>query len=467
LAKLQLTHAQETIAPDQSRDAASFSAPWNLLWFGLGLRLFFLTIGKMYVFRPVLDHLAFGSEAGHIARALLTGRGYADPFWWAQSGPTAWISPGFPLLLAGIFKVFGIYSNASGWVMMATGCTVNAAAARWIWEIGARCFGARTAGWAAWLWALSPWAMLFALMLPWETAISTGLFAYAFLLTLRLRGIGNQDGEVGYTFGRWAAWGVAWGLVSLFNPSILVFLPCAGIWLLIGADSTLQKRALGAALAGTIFVAIMAPWWIRNERVFHKFIPARGNLGVEFCNGNCYGVEGVIGQWDHPNLGMQQMKMYLRDGEVAYNRERMNEFKAVVRQHPLEFVKMTLLRMDFYWFGVERPLGHPFGEDLSTVLFSLTSLCGIWGAWTAWRRKLPGAALFGMALLTMPTLYYVVATQERFRHPIEPLLYVLGVYAVQSAEKSWRVGWFGRKTHATDAPQMHEPLASFPLSGAA
>jgi hypothetical protein len=118
---------------------------------------------------------------------------------------------------------------------------------------------------------------------------------------------------------------------------------------------------------------------------------------------------------------------------------------------------MTLLRMDFYWFGVERPLGHPFGEDLSTVLFSLTSLCGIWGAWTAWRRKLPGAALFGMALLTMPTLYYVVATQERFRHPIEPLLYVLGVYAVQSAEKSWRVGWFGRKTHATDAPQMHEP----------
>ncbi len=430
----------ENKPPMESR-AAEFKAPWDIFWIGLAVRLVFLTIGKFYVLSSMLDYTKYGSEAGHIARALLQGRGYSDPFDWAHTGATAWLSPGYPLLMTGVFKLFGIYSHRSAWVILAIQCVFNAAMARWVWEIGSRCFGRRVGSVAGWIVALSPWAMLYALMLVWETSISTALFMWAIVLTLRLRGVGGEANstESGYTWTRWTAWGFAWGMVALFNPSILIFLPCAGIWLLLGHEWPLARRIAGATVAGVLFLAMMAPWWIRNERVFHKFIPARGNLGVEFCYGNCHGIGGVLGQWDDLPWGIEE---YQRLGEVAYDHARMQDFKDVVRHNPLQFVEMSLLRLNFYWFGVTGNMGNGIGADLSQSIYAFAGLGGLIGAWLAWRRKLPASGLFALAILTMPTLYYFVETQERYRQPLEPLLYVLAIFAVLSAEKSWRVRWF-------------------------
>jgi hypothetical protein len=430
--------AKQSLVTADSTQSQPFRAPWALFWVAITIRLVFLLLGKLYVIPPMLDHTKFGSEAGHIARALLAGRGYSDPFDWSKTGPTAWLAPGYPLLLAAIFKYFGIYTNASAGVILAIQCVFNAAMARWVWEIGARCFGRRVGDVTGWIVALSPWSMLYALMLIWETSISTALFMFAIILTLRLRGIG---GDGGYTWGRWTAWGFCWGMVALFNPSILVFLPCAGIWLLLGAEWPMARKLTGATVAGTIFLLMMAPWWIRNERVFHKFIPARGNLGAEFCLGNCHGIEGTLGQWDNLPWGIED---YVRGGEVAYNAGQMDQFKQVVRHNPVQFVEMSLLRFGFYWVGGVEGQGDSLGAYLSQLVYAFAGLAGLWGAWTAWRRKLPASGLFVMAILAMPTLYYLVETQERYRQPLEPLLYVLAIYAVVAAEKSWRVRWFGR-----------------------
>ena len=431
------------VSADEGQPA--FRAPWILFWFGLGLRLFFLTVGHLYVLPTYMDHFKFGSEGGHIARALVEGRGFADPFVWGRSGPTAWLAPGYPLFMGGVFKVFGVYSLGSAWVLFAVQCLFNAAMARWIWEIGVRCFNRRVGQIAGWIWALSPWAMLWALMLLWETSISTALFMWALLLTLRLRGIG---GEGGYTWGRWTAWGFAWGLLALINPSICLFTPVAGIWTLFGKEWPMARKLQGATLAGTVFVLMLAPWWVRNERVFHKFIPVRGNLGAELCLGNCHGTEGVIGQWDNPNLLIGHGNDYMRQGEIAYNNAGMQEFKQVVKERPREFLEMTLMRIDFYWFGVARTYGGNFGGELTDLLYSFCGLGGIVGAWVAWRRKLPGSDLIGMALVVMPLMYYIVETQERYRQPLEPVLYLLTIYAVTVAERSWRISWFGLRGRA-------------------
>ena len=58
------------------------------------------------------------AEAGHIAGNLALGHGYAIA---AQDGrflPTAWISPLYPLLLSGIFRVFGAFSKTSASVAL-------------------------------------------------------------------------------------------------------------------------------------------------------------------------------------------------------------------------------------------------------------------------------------------------------------------------------------------------------------
>jgi hypothetical protein len=61
---------------------------------------------------PYRDHWRLGGEAGRIARSITEGEGFSNPLF-GQTGPTAWLAPVFPYLLAGIFKIFGIYSKSS------------------------------------------------------------------------------------------------------------------------------------------------------------------------------------------------------------------------------------------------------------------------------------------------------------------------------------------------------------------
>jgi hypothetical protein len=131
----------------------------------------------------------------------------------------------------------------------------------------------------------------------------------------------------------------------------------------------------------------------------------------------------------------------------------------------MHFLKMTLLRVDFYWFGVQRPMSHPLADTLSIVTFCFTSVGGLLGAWLAWRRKTAAAGLFAMALLSMPVLYYLVATQERFRHPIEPLLYLLGGYLFEAAETSFRVRWFTRAEATSSRMPTAEACPDFAQAG--
>ena len=56
----------------------------------------------------------FAQETGSIAHSLAAGKGYSSPYG-AESGPTAWLTPVYPLLVAGIFRIFGIESLHSFW----------------------------------------------------------------------------------------------------------------------------------------------------------------------------------------------------------------------------------------------------------------------------------------------------------------------------------------------------------------
>ena len=126
---------------------------------------------------------------GRIARALVTGYGYADPFT-GHSGPTAWVPPLYPLLLAGVFKIFGVYTAASAWVILTINSIFSAATALLIYEIAARCFqktgrARKIALWSAWLWALYPAALQYAVHWVWDMALTAFLFSAVIVLALR------------------------------------------------------------------------------------------------------------------------------------------------------------------------------------------------------------------------------------------------------------------------------------------
>jgi 4-amino-4-deoxy-L-arabinose transferase-like glycosyltransferase len=405
--------------PKQER----FRPPWLVFWVAFVVRVLYLTLAHTYRFRPYDDHMLFGEEMGRIARALATGYGFSDPFR-GHTGPTAWVGPLYPLLLAGVFKLFGVFSPLSAWVILTLNSLFSALTTLTIWEIAARCFNLNVARWSVWVWALYPAAMQYAVRWVWDTSLTTFLFSWVLVLALRLRS--------GETLGRWTLFGLLWGLTGLSNPALLVFLPACGLWVLAGSS---RRQLSGVLLAAVLFTACLGPWTWRNWLVFHHFVPARGNFGAELYLGNGPGSTGLLMEYDHPIQAPDQLRLYTAMGEIAYSKMRGERAMTSMRTDPDRFVKNTLKRVFFFWAGVPHPVSRTeWVEYARSLNFILGSVCGLLGLALAHRQKAPASWLFAWAFVLLPVVYYGVATHARFRHPLEPLIVILGVYLFQSAE---------------------------------
>ena len=428
-----------------------FRAPRFIFWAAFLLRVLYLTLAHTYRIRLSEDHLQFGWEMGRIARALATGFGYADPFT-GHSGPTAWVPPLYPLLLAAVFKLFGVYTATSAWVILTLNSLFSAATAPLIFEIASRCFHrtgrARSlALWSAWLWALYPAALQYAVHWVWDMALTALLFSAVLVLALRVRSIGEETGEnipqsTPQTTLRWSLFGVFWGMIALLNSTILLFLPVCGIWMLLGtakAEPTERKSALArATLAAVIFLACLAPWMLRNYTVFHAFIPIRGNLGAELHDSVLDSYNGFTVGTRIPVCDVCPAYLeYKRMGEYAYVQREGKLAREHIRTHKLRFFQLAFKRVYFFWVSVPKPAEKGILlEAVREANYFFISLAALLGLALALKQRIPGAVLFAWAFALLPLTYYFVTVQARFRHPLEPIMTILAVYLFQSATPS-------------------------------
>jgi hypothetical protein len=416
-----------------------FDSTTLAFWAAFLVRVAYLTIAHTYRIRPYPNHFEYGWEMGRIARALATGRGYADPFI-GHTGPTAWVTPLYPLLIAFVFKLTGVYSVASAWILLTLNSLFSALTVFPIAAIARRffaaCGSARAASierWAVWLWALYPAAMQYAVRWVWETSLSTLLFTCAVALALRMRQR-PPDQPARAVMRDWVLFGLIWGAIALANPSLVLFLPFAGIWILAGAGEALPRNLAGAGVSGLVFVLILTPWVVHNTRVFHHFVPLRSNFGAELCLGNGPGATGLLMEYNHPAQDPQQLRLYSAMGEYRYAQMRGALAKQTIREDGLLFLRNTLKRLYFFWFGVPSPSSNAATRFFRSLNFGFLTTAGLLGLLLALRRRVFGAWLFAFAFLTIPAVYYFVTVHARFRHPLEPLIALLGVFLFQSAE---------------------------------
>ena len=438
-------------------DGLGIKAPMRLFWVGLAVRVLYMTFAGTWKIRVLMDHFQFGWELGRIARSVALGQGYANPFL-GHTGPTTWIPPLYTLLLAGVFKLCGIYTAQSAWTIFALNSVFSAATALCVYEIAARCFGRRVALWSGWLWALYPAAMQFAVHWVWDMSLTTWLFAGALLLALRARAVDVTGTAVddGHRLRRWSVFGLIWGLIALSNPSLLIVLPVVMLWMVWGARRTafqLEHCVRGAVVAIVVLTLCLAPWIARNWQVFHVFIPTRGNLGAELYQSTLESNNGF--PWG-ATLPMAEadplMRRYTQIGEVAYVREQGVAAKQRIRQHPRRILGWVGKRVYFFWASVPHPLDrHPAVEYIREINFGFLSVTGWLGLLLALRRRIPGANLFLATFLVVPLIYYAITVQARFRHPLEPLICILSVYLFQSADRTRLWSW--------SSPHVAQPVA--------
>jgi hypothetical protein len=421
-----------------------------MFWVGFLVRVLYITLAHSYRVRLDQDHLQFGWEMGRIARAIVTGYGFADPFT-GHSGPTAWTPPLYPLLIAGVFKIFGVYTAKSAWVVLTINSIFSAATSSVIYEIAARCFSVlgssrarKIALWSGWLWALHPAAMQYAVRWVWDMAVTAFLFSKIIVLALRVRGVGEDlPAAETQTTARWAMFGILSGMIGLLNSTLLLFVPICGIWMLLGTiknKTVLARTFPKAVMAGTLFFACLAPWMWRNWTVFHAFVPIRGNFGAELHASIAEGFDGFTNGSRIPICDACPVyKEYKQMGELAYVRRQDELAKEYIRSHKLLFVQLAVKRFYFYWFGVPHPIEFGvWNEAIRIVNYSFVSLAGLLGLALALKQRIPGAVLFAWAFALLPLVYYFVTIHARFRHPLEPIITILAVYLFQSASSSLR-----------------------------
>src|SRR5437763_8728593 len=187
------------------------------------LRLAVVTIGHTYRITPRRDHFQFGWEMGRIARSITIGQGFSSPTD-LPTGPSAWAPPVYPYILAGVFKLFGIYSNLSAWTILTFNSILSALTCLTLYRIGEKIYGVPVARGAAWTWAFFPYAIYWPVRVVWEMSLTAFLLSLVFLLVLRLKQTGRLSD--------WIVFGLLWGVIALTNTAILSLLPCFLLWLL-------------------------------------------------------------------------------------------------------------------------------------------------------------------------------------------------------------------------------------------
>jgi len=432
-----------TAAPDQRGNSFATwlrtRGPWQIFWIAFALRVACILIGHTYRIRPDDHHFNFGFEGGRIARALVTGRGYADPFD-GLSGPTAWLPPLYPLLLALSFKLFGLYTRGAAIFVLIANSFFSALIVPAIWEIAARCFDtqgfARRAAksvtpvalWSAWLWAVYPAFLQYAIHWIWEMSLTTCLFAWVLVLALRLRGVGGAR-STGLT--TWIFFGALWGAIALSNASLLLVFPASLLYI---AWPNLKGSLAGAITACVVFAIVLTPWVARNQRTMHAFIPTRDNFGIELYQSSLFYHD--IFEWGQAvplNTQDPSYIAYARMGEVAYAQMRGEQAKHTLATHKRTFAKLTAERVEFFWLGMPHGTSkHPAGEVIRTMNYVFLSAAGLWGLGLALKRRVPGSVLMLFVFALVPLVYYAVTVQSRFRHPIEPLICILTIYLFRS-----------------------------------
>jgi 4-amino-4-deoxy-L-arabinose transferase-like glycosyltransferase len=388
-------------------------------------RLGLILLNHTYKFKPLDNDFSFGFEMGRIGRAIASGRGFSDPFT-IPTGPTAWEPPLYPYLIAGVFRLTGIYTHLSAFILLSINSVFSALTSIPIFLIARKCFSEKVAMWTAWMWAVLPSVMFWSTRWVWETSLAALLMTVIFWLTLRL-----EDSEAA---GPWIGFGLLWGIAALTNTSLLSFLPASGLWAWYRRAKQARRSLSGIVLAAIFFSATIAPWLVRNYEVFGKFIFVRSNFGAELRLGNGPGANGMWMQWLHPSQNVLEMRRYEQLGEIQYVATRKREAMDFIRQSYGRFAWLNLKRFIYYWGGLPRSSEIPALAPFKNSLFLASSVLAFWGLGRALRKKRPGAWLFFWLVLSYPAIYYLVFPHPRYRHPIEPELGILIVYVISEAE---------------------------------
>lgn len=393
----------------------------------LAIRLVFLWLYVAQHPARALATIPFLFEPGNIAYSLATGHGFSSPFR-VETGPTAWMTPVYPLLLAAIFRVFGTYTLQAFIAAAAFNVLCSALTCVPLYYAAKRVGGRTTAAIATALWAVFPNALLLPLESLFDASLSALLAAAILWATLRVSESPRRRD--------WALYGLLWGTALMTNASLVSLLPFLFGWAEYRAHRTSVCRFTRPALAGLVTLLCCVPWTVRNYREFHAFVPLRTVAGLALWLGNNPQAESNSVARLHPISNQRERDKYIEMGEIAYMSEKQTLAVEYILSHPSQEVALLAERFTAIWTGGSTHPLRDFAHARSArfywvVLFNMLAAAGaLAGVIVLWRAGSPFAFPLTAFPLIFPLVYYLALAPPRYRHPVDPELLLLTALAI-------------------------------------
>ena len=375
----------------------------GIVFLALASRIAVAVLTRSWIFSDADHFKEYGFEMGAIGASIAMGNGFAWPAWVGYpEGPTAWMAPVYPWFIGLAFKAFGIYSQQAAVALELFQTLISVLSCVALYWLGKRVYDARTGLLAAFIFAVYPVSIHFAVQKIWSTTLFVFCILVIALLFMRMADQPNLRTGV--------ALGALLGFTALLDVTILAVVPFALVWLWWAGRGRGRRSLAPAAAILIVSGLVILPWLVRNYTVLGHVTFIKSNFGRVLYEGN----KGLTpGDPDEFPLVVEPTN------EAASNRVLLSRGVEGILDHPGQFVERTLSRVARFWTMIKRPAGAQ--EQTALMIYLGMLLLAVGGLIrSSFNRDLVLILLF---LLALPLVYYItIATHVRYRYPIEPLL---------------------------------------------
>lgn len=211
------------------------------------------------------------------------------------------------------------------------------------------------------------------------------------------------------------------------------------------AERKVNVAARAFVVSSVLYIALMAPWWVRNYSVFGTFVPFSTGASANLYLGNNQKNPHAGVDWKN-DVDQDEVKRILAiPGEIDRARAFAVAGWDYIRAEPVAFIDRMSRKFLRFWNIV------PNAKEFSGWFFRLVSMasfapvlvlaivCAI-----GWRQQAALFVPFYLLIGYFTVLHMVTIASLRYRLPIEPLLILMAAGPVAAG---WaRVGAAWRKT---------------------
>ncbi len=368
-------------------------------------------------------------------------------------------SPPYPLLLAGLFRIFGIDSPAAYFAALTINAIVGALTV-WLIFAMARAVGAgqNVALLAAGLFVIWP-TQVYAVSHAQAISLITAAVCAMILLFYSAVRTGRSAPWIGFS--------LIGTLAALTEPVLLPPMALTGILILFWRSLPVAARLRNAAILLGAAIVVIGPWTVRNRLVHGQWIPIKSTFWVNVWKGNNPSATGtdrlamrpemrkalrgqLFGLSDElavdPDFDRGRQYATLTPGQLAELNGRPDAqrealfakwSKRWISENPGEYLRLCLIRLGkSLWVDLDNPKSWNWTVITSrSILLAMTVIGLPLALWRRWSLGYP-LLIAGACLLT----YTLTIAAARFALPLEPMQLCLTALVVCWAWDALRGG---------------------------